>query len=242
MKISAKTDRGRVRPDNQDSYAVGEMTGGVAWAVVCDGMGGAAGGYLASTESVRIISERLASSYRPGMNETSVKNILVSAINAANVNIYDISSTNSEFSGMGTTVVAAIVCEDTVYIAHVGDSRAYIINSQGVRQLTRDHSLVQNLLDVGKLSPNEAKEHPYKNVITRALGVNETVEVDFCVESFSKDDALLICTDGLTNFVSTDDILKSTADGKVYEFAERLVTAANNNGGGDNITAVVISH
>ena len=217
------------------------MTGGVAWAVVCDGMGGAAGGYLASTESVRIISERLASSYRPGMNETSVKNILVSAINAANVNIYDISSTNSEFSEWHNRC-RRHSCEDTVYIAHVGDSRAYIINSQGVRQLTRDHSLVQNLLDVGKLSPNEAKEHPYKNVITRALGVNETVEVDFCVESFSKDDALLICTDGLTNFVSTDDILKSTADGKVYEFAERLVTAANNNGGGDNITAVVISH
>lgn len=242
MKIAAKTDIGRVRPTNQDSYAAGEFSGSVAWAVVCDGMGGTAGGNVASSIAVKIISERISSSFRDGMNEMSIKNMLVSAINAANINIFDVSSSNSDLSGMGTTVVVAIITDNNAYIAHVGDSRAYMISPNNVRQLTKDHSLVQNLLDVGDLTQEQVSEHPYKNVITRALGIEKSVSVDFCIEQFADTDALLICTDGLTNFVSTDDILSTTLDGNLNEFAERLVNVANINGGGDNITAVVIAY
>ena len=128
MKIAAKTDVGRVRETNQDAYATGELPEGVAWAVVCDGMGGVAGGNIAATTAVKVISERITSAYRASMQGRSIKNLLVSAINAANVSVYDIAQANPEFSGMGTTVVCAIVTEHMAYISHVGDSRAYMLS------------------------------------------------------------------------------------------------------------------
>lgn len=242
MRIVAKTDTGLVRTNNQDSYATGELPGSVAWAVVCDGMGGAAGGNLASSMAVNIISERISSSYRPGMNSNSIKNMFTSAIIAANVSVFDKSKENPELSGMGTTVVVAIVAEETVYIAHAGDSRAYILSDGKLHQLTKDHSVVQEMVDNGTLTPDEAKAHPRKNLITRALGVSEELRIDFCEESISENDVLLICTDGLTNYVEPQEIYELTADGNFYEFSERLVNRANHNGGGDNVTVVTVSY
>ena len=241
MKIVAKTDTGRIRPDNQDSYAAGELPGGVAWAVVCDGMGGAAGGSFASSTAVQTISERITSSYRKGMSSNSIKNMLISAIAAANIKVYNFSKQKPELSGMGTTVVTAIVTDKFICVAYAGDSRAYILSKDSIRQITKDHSFVQEMVDKGKLTPDEAKEDPRKNLITRALGINEDLRVDFCEEIFSHDDVLLICSDGLTNFLEDEEICKLTDDGKFYEYAERLVNQANINGGGDNITVVTIA-
>ena len=242
MKVVAKTDTGLKRTNNQDSYAAGELPGSVAWAVVCDGMGGAAGGNLASSTAVKIISERITSLYRPGMTSSSIKNMFLSAITAANIDVYEMGKNDPELSGMGTTVVVAIVVDENVYVAHAGDSRAYILSNKQLYQLTKDHSLVQEMVDSGKITQEEARAHPRKNLITRALGVFEELRVDFCEESISENDVLLICTDGLTNFIEAEEIYELTADGKFYEYAERLVNRANNNGGGDNITVVTVSY
>ncbi len=242
MRVTAKTDIGKVRSSNQDSYSAGELPGGVAWAVVCDGMGGANGGNVASSVSVRMISHSIDEGYRNGMRPSSIRNMLESAISGANACVFDMAKNDETLAGMGTTCVAALIADGMVYISHVGDSRAYIISKDGsLRQLTRDHSVVQDLLENGSLTSEEAKNYPGKNIITRALGVEETVSADFCEEEFSQDDILLICTDGLTNFVSDEDIIKATSDGKYFEYAERLVELANSNGGGDNITVVSIA-
>ncbi len=242
MKIVAKTDVGRVRKSNQDSYAAGELPNGVAWAVVCDGMGGNAGGNIASSTAVKMISEQITSCYRDGMSISSIKNILVTAITNANISIFDMSRANEELRGMGTTVVAIIIINNTVCVAHAGDSRAYLISRHGIKQLTKDHSVVQAMVETGELTPAEAKVHPRKNLITRALGVDENIKVDFCEQPISNNDVLLMCTDGLTNYVEADDIYNITSSGKYYEFADKLVELANNNGGGDNITVVVVAY
>ena len=172
MKIVAKTDKGLVRENNQDAYAVGELPGEVAWAVVCDGMGGAAGGNIASALAVKVISEKITSAYNERMRDASIKNLLDSAIAAANIEVYDLAYSRSDLNGMGTTVVAVIVRDNIAYIAHAGDSRAYLVSKDDVKQITVDHSLVQNLVDRGEITPEEAERHPKKNLITRALGVD----------------------------------------------------------------------
>lgn len=242
MKIVAKTDIGMKRASNQDSYATGEFPGSVAWAVVCDGMGGVAGGNVASSTAVKIISDRIASSFRAGMSAKSIKNMLISAITAANLSVYDISRSNDELYGMGTTVVTALVSDGNVCIAHAGDSRAYILSDQNLRQLTKDHSVVQEMVDTGELTPDEAKEDPRKNLITRALGIGKDLRIDFCVEPLNDNDVLLLCTDGLTNYIEPEEIYELTNDGKFYEYPDRLVARANENGGGDNITIVTVSY
>ena len=152
MKIVAKTDKGLVRENNQDAYAVGELPGEVAWAVVCDGMGGAAGGNIASALAVKVISDKITSSYNEKMRDSSIKNLLDSAITAANIEVYDMAYSRPDLKGMGTTVVAVVVRDNVAHIAHAGDSRAYIVNKDGVEQITVDHSLVQNLVDRKKLN------------------------------------------------------------------------------------------
>lgn len=242
MKIVAKTDIGLQRESNQDSYAAGELPGSVAWAVVCDGMGGAAGGNYASSTAVKVISERITSSYRAGMSASSIRNMLTSAIAAANISVYDMSKADPELTGMGTTVVVAIVVDNNVFIAHAGDSRAYILSNGSLNQLTKDHSIVQEMIDHGTLTPDEAKVHPRKNIITRALGVDYELRIDFDIADIGENDVLILCTDGLTNFVEPQEIYELTDDGKFYEYAERLVDRANSNGGGDNITVVTVSY
>lgn len=242
MKISAKSDKGIVRANNQDSYAAGELPGNVAWAVVCDGMGGAAGGNVASATAVKVISEKIATCYHPGMSDSSIRNLLVSAIDSANALVLDAAKKNESLTGMGTTAVAVIVNVDIVYVASVGDSRAYIM-SDSLFQVTTDHSVVQNMIDNGEITKEEARYHPKKNIITRALGAENEVRADFFREEIDKDkDIVLICTDGLTNYVSEAEICEVSSNSDVYEIADNLVKAANENGGGDNITVVTLSN
>ncbi len=242
MKIVAKTDKGMVRDSNQDAYAVGELPGEVAWAVVCDGMGGAAGGNIASALAVKVISDKITASYNEKMRDSSIKNMLDSAITAANIEVYDMAYARPELMGMGTTVVCAIVRDNVAFIAHAGDSRAYIANSKGLNQITVDHSYVQDLVNQGKLTPEEAENHPRKNYITRAVGVDKRIEIDYFQTDFEDDEVLLLCTDGLTNYVDINDMFNDISDGQYYAFADRLVKHANNNGGGDNITVVAIAN
>ena len=241
MRIVAKTDKGIVRDSNQDAYAVGEFSDEVVWSVVCDGMGGVAGGNIASVLAVKVISDKINASYRDKMRDSSIRNMLDSALTAANIEVYDFAETRPDLKGMGTTVVCAIVRDNQAYIAHAGDSRAYVINKGNIHQVTTDHSMVQDLLDRGKITNEEAEHHPNKNIITRAVGVDKSINIDFSQIDLNEDDVLLLCTDGLSNYVSNDEMIEIMSDGKQYAFADRLVNRANKNGGGDNITVVIIS-
>lgn len=241
MNMNGFSDKGLVRSSNQDAFAIGMMDDGASWAVVCDGMGGANGGNVASRLAVDHFSASLKAGYRSGMSESSVKNLLETAVNAANIRVFDKSRESKELNGMGTTIVAVLIIGCTAYFSHAGDSRAYSFSNGQLTQLTRDHSIVQSMIENGKLTPEEARFHPRKNVITRALGVEESVSPEFNVYDLNENDQLLLCTDGLTNFVDLDaisEVLSAESESK----AEALVEVANKNGGGDNITAVVIEN
>ncbi|MBQ6265123.1 MAG: Stp1/IreP family PP2C-type Ser/Thr phosphatase [Clostridia bacterium] len=242
MKITAKTDVGTVRKQNQDSCAAGEISEGISWAVVCDGMGGAAGGAVASTMAVRMISDIISAVRRETLTESYIRSLLISSIENANTKIYDYSCSNPELSGMGTTAVAVITVDDKAFIAHVGDSRAYKLSENGsIVQITTDHSMVQQLVEMGNITPEQARIHPERNIITRAVGVDEKVRVDFSCEEFNTGETLLICTDGLSGYVEDSEIAKTVKNEDFRECADRLVNLAVENGGGDNITVVLIS-
>lgn len=242
MKIVAKTDKGLIRSSNQDAYAVGELPGEVAWAVVCDGMGGEAGGNIASALAVKVISEKITSAYNEKMRDASIKNLLDSAISAANIEVYDMAYSRPDLQGMGTTVVAVIVRDKTAFIAHAGDSRAYIVSGDIIQQITTDHSLVQNLIDRGEITAEQAQHHPKKNLITRAVGVEKRIDIDFSEIDLNDNETLILCTDGLSNYVTNNEMIDDIKDGQYYAFADRLVKRANKNGGGDNITVVAIAN
>lgn len=239
MKYSILTDRGILRETNQDNCMAACPDGNSCFAVVCDGMGGAKAGDVASEIAVKIIADRIAAAWRKDMSNESVIRLLESAIAAANVTIFDKAAEDPAFAGMGTTVVAAVVIGDRLVVAHAGDSRAYAFTDR-LTQLTKDHSLVQDLVDAGLITEAQAAVHPNKNYITRALGVAEKVEIDFSEFTFAENERILLCSDGLTNFVTEDKIAEILASDDCGGMAQRLVAAANENGGGDNITAVVL--
>lgn len=237
MIVYGQTDVGRVRADNQDTFRCGTLTQEACYAVVCDGMGGAAGGSVASRLTAELIEERLVTGFRENMAESSVLHLLESAVAAANALVYDEAMADPDLRGMGTTVVAAVVQGDTVYTAHVGDSRIYLVND-GIQQLTRDHSIVQEMIEKGQLTPEEAQHHPRKNLITRAIGVDSRVTCDLQTVAMAPADGLLLCSDGLTNMVDPEAILSIIRGTDGADIPTKLVEAANQAGGSDNITAV----
>ncbi len=241
MKISAKSDVGMVRSNNQDFCLAGEFADGLTWAVVCDGMGGATGGNIASETAAKTISEKLSFGYHEGMNDNSLKNLMISAIEAANAKVFSRSRSDDMLRGMGTTVVLTLIRDDAIYLANVGDSRIYVVTKDSINQLTTDHSVVQMMIDNGEITAEEAKEHPQKNVITRALGVEETVRIDYSQEVYNDGDIVLLCTDGLTNFADVQKILEICNSCDSYSLADELVNLANANGGGDNVTVVTVT-
>lgn len=239
MRICSKTDVGVKRKNNQDAYFAGELSAVAAFAVVCDGMGGANAGNVASETAVKVISEYVLRSYRTAMDSFEIERMLKNAIESANIDVYEMAQKDVELRGMGTTAVIALIQENTAVIAHVGDSRAYLVGNELV-QITRDHSVVQSLLESGKITPEDAKVHPRKNVITRALGAEENVIADSCSIDFTEGQMLLLCTDGLSSFVDSGEIFAAVKQTEPDLVADKLINLANNAGGGDNITAVIL--
>lgn len=242
MKIYCKTDTGKTRDVNQDAYLAHILDDDTAFAVVCDGMGGAKAGNIASTLAAKTIYDYVLRSWQSDMNDTQIKNLLCSAVMSANVEVYDAAQRDEELNGMGTTVVVTIMNNDFAYIVHVGDSRAYLLRDDLLSQITIDHSMVQKMIESGELTAEEARLHPKKNVITRALGVDENVNIDYNELSCNKDDIILICTDGLSNMLENHEIVNIILNKKLENAAEALVSEANEKGGIDNITAVLISN
>ena len=241
MKIVSKSDIGMKRTSNQDSFTAGQLQD-AAWAVVCDGRGGANGGNIASGIAVRTISDCILNAYHSGMKDNSIAAMLESAITAANLNIFDEAHDNPQLSGMGTTVVAAVITRDHAIIAHAGDSRAYIYQNCLTEQITRDHSIVQNMLEKGEITASEAENDPRKHVITRALGVREDIEIEFDEVEIPKGSTLILCTDGLSNFVNNEKISEIIENNAFEQCADLLVDFANSAGGSDNITVVLVSN
>lgn len=242
LRIVGKTDPGLVRKTNQDDFACGIFPDGNAWAVVCDGMGGVNGGSIASSLAVKVISEKIMAGYDGNTDIAAIKKLLFFALSEGNSEVYRKALNDPELSGMGTTVICCISDKNNAYVAHAGDSRAYLINPKGTVLLTRDHSIVQEMLESGKLKPEEAQNHPQRNIITRALGVEDTLNIDFCEATLTDDSYILICTDGLTNLVEADTFSSVIRTAGLDESVSSLIDMANQNGGTDNITIVLISN
>lgn len=237
LKTYSMTDIGRRRKLNQDTvYSCEHPLGNLNnLFIVADGMGGHKAGDYASAYTVKAIEREVEV-----CEDKSPIKILREAITVANMEIYEKASTEPDFAGMGTTVVAATIIDDILYVANVGDSRLYLID-KGITQVTKDHSLVAELVRKGSLDESQAKLHPDKNIITRAIGAAPSVEIDFFEVELSAGDIILMCTDGLTNMVDDDEILRIVRCGvDVPEMAENLIKMANHNGGKDNIGVVII--
>ncbi len=240
MIIHSKIDKGIVRNSNQDAFIAGQLAENITFAIVCDGMGGANAGNIASEIAVKTVSEYLYNSFRDNMTLNDFERTLKNAISSANLLIFNRAIKDEALKGMGTTIVAAIVKDNDAIIAHVGDSRIYLLNDE-IKQLTKDHSIVQTLIENGEISPDDAKHHPRKNVITRALGVEAEVVADFDELTLNTNDTLLLCTDGLTNYVPEANIYEIFKQNDLSLVSETLVSKANENGGGDNITVVTLT-
>ena len=236
MKTFSKTDVGMMREVNQDYvFASAGSVGSLPnLLVVADGMGGHAAGDFASRFAVETLLQEIQAS-----EEIHPEKILQSAIQTANARLIEEGRKDAHLEGMGTTLVVATVIEHTLYFANVGDSRLYLINDE-IKQLSRDHSLVQEMVRLGGINEEEAKYHPDKNIITRAIGAKERVEIDFFEYHIGEEDTVLMCTDGLSNMVQDEElfrIVKSSRD--VVEAVECLIDRANSNGGKDNIGVVL---
>ena len=240
MNVYSKTDIGLMRSSNQDYCKTGELPDGCIWAVVCDGMGGANGGSTASRIAAETIAEQLKELYHTEKYRDDMEKLIKTAIAIANQRVYDMSLNVCYLSGMGTTVVTAVVKNEVVHIVHAGDSRAYLYENGSLTQITKDHSMVQELVDIGQITPEEARNHPNKNIITRALGTRENLKTDYNGVKFDKDSVLLICTDGLSNYLTDEDIAEFINKSRGDELVSRLVEQAKIMGGSDNITVAVI--
>lgn len=240
MEVFSKTDIGLTRKENQDSSAFSVISSNCVWAVVCDGMGGVRGGKLASSLAVENITEKLNRDYHDKMTNEEIGDLLIAAVEEANAVIYQKAVNDPELLGMGTTCDLAFIRGSSVHVVHVGDSRTYSIRGGKILQLTEDHSVVQEMVNRGELTPDEAMSHPNKNLITRAIGVNREVHIDYIEAEFTYGDIILLCSDGLTNFVSKADMVKIVHENRGVILVDTLVEAAKRHGGYDNITVTVI--
>ena len=241
MQSWGLTDPGCVRKQNQDAYRIEQLDRGTLLCVVCDGMGGAKSGNVASTLAVEVFVEEIRRCWKPGMESDRIDQMLRSAVKLANFTVFDQAAQFEEFSGMGTTLVAALVRDNRATLVNVGDSRVYGINRSGIRLLTKDHSLVQMMADRGDLTPEVAKSYPGKNLITRAIGTEPVVMCDIYHREVSKGDYLLLCSDGLSNVMDDQEILFEVVHGVNKErCCQRLLSIAKNRGAPDNVTSVLV--
>jgi len=252
-----------MRADNQDGYEICGICKNATLAVVCDGMGGAKSGNVASEHALEVFCERVLKYCEPKISSDGILKItgdeacviLDDAVHDANKAVYKKAQSSPDYHGMGTTLVAALFCGDVAFVVNVGDSRLYLISDDTISQITHDHSYVQHLIDSGSLTPDEARNHPYRNRITRAVGIKNDIEADiFSIELVGLDVCyLLLCSDGLSGQVLPEDIYSiissdididvvTDVETELSDKTERLIKAANDAGGPDNITAVLVKY
>ncbi|MBE6951589.1 MAG: Stp1/IreP family PP2C-type Ser/Thr phosphatase [Ruminococcaceae bacterium] len=241
MEYWGLSDTGRVRAQNQDAFRIEELDRHTVLAVVCDGMGGAKSGNIASRLAIDVFVDEVVRSYKSSMNQEQLEQLLQGAVKLANFTVYDQAQQFEDFAGMGTTLVAALLSGKNATVVNVGDSRCYHITREDIRRITVDHSLVQMMVDRGDLTAEEARDYPGKNYITRAVGTEPTVESDVFAIRVERGDALLLSSDGLHNEVDDQEILFEVVHGVNNDnCCQRLLDIANMRGSPDNVTSVLV--
>lgn len=241
MRVFAKSDIGKAREMNQDSYYASQPSENVGLYIVADGMGGYNGGEIASRLAITSAKNYIETNFsKIEHNKEELQKLIKNAIEYANMIVYEKSKESEELEGMGTTIEVVLAYNDRVYIGHIGDSRIYRIRKDIIRKLTVDDSYVQKLVKDGTITKEEAVHHPKKNMLTKALGCTSYVEPIVAVKGFLKDDVIVITSDGLTNMVSDEEIMKIIKE-NIEKASDELIKKANNAGGLDNITVVIVS-
>lgn len=242
MKAHFLTDRGQVRSHNEDSGGTYYNSSGNLLAVIADGMGGHRAGDIASQMAVSLIKERWNKAEEVNSPDQA-EQWLVESLEEVNIAIYEQALSDEKYDGMGTTIVVTISTEEFVTIAHIGDSRCYLYNESGFQQITEDHSLVNELVRSGQLAKEDADHHPRKNIVLKALGTEESVNCDVQSLSWEHGNKLLLCSDGLTDKISNDELAEYVQTStSLKETSQSLVNLANERGGEDNISLIMISH
>ncbi len=241
MQVWGLTDPGCVRTQNQDTYQIKPFGTSCLLCVVCDGMGGAKSGNIASALALDIFVQAVERTRVDGMNPQDREQMLRKAVKLANDTVFDQAQQFADFAGMGTTLVAAYIEGNSCTVVNVGDSRGYFLNWDGVRCITTDHSLVQLMLHRGELTPEQARTYPGKNLITRAIGTEPSVECDVFHVGVRKGDYLLLCSDGLSNLVDEQEILFEVIHGvNKQQCCQRLLGIAKERGAPDNVTSILV--
>ncbi len=242
MYAVCKTDIGQMRSMNQDVCCCGIFEDGSAWTVVCDGMGGVNGGNIASSLASEVIAKSLQAGFTPDMGEDAMREMMLSAIREANAAVMRRTQEEPALYGMGTTAVVTIASNGVLHVAHAGDSRCYLKTALGIKQITTDHSYVQQLVESGAITEDEARIHPQRNLITRVVGVHPELECDYGCFVFAPGDMAISCTDGLSNYLERDTLLFFISNFEGEQLAEELIQFANSKGGSDNITVALIEN
>ena len=242
IKAYAKSDKGKVREINEDAFYISNSLDEVQLYMLADGMGGYNGGEIASNLAILSAKNYIENNFKEiEKDKESIIQLIGSSIEYANMVVYEKSKEQKELSSMGTTLDICLIYNNRVFIGHVGDSRVYRIRKEFIRKLTQDHSYVQKLVKDGTITQEEAAHHPQKNMLMKALGCNAFVEPDVMVKGFLKDDILIMNSDGLTNLVPQEEMFKA-AKKNIEQATKDLVQMANDNGGYDNITVIVIKN
>lgn len=241
MKVWAISDIGVVRQQNQDAFRIEELSPDQVLLIVCDGMGGTRAGNVASELAVNTFGDVVLEGLADPQRANEIPTILMEAVKEANRVVWKRGNSDVDCLGMGTTLVAALISERTCYIVNIGDSRAYSVGEDGIRKVTRDHSVVEDLVLRGEITPEQARTHPQKNLITRALGTTEGTRADLYEEPCESGSFLLLCSDGLSNIVTEQEILYEVIHGgEPEDCCKRLLDTALQRGAPDNVTAVLL--
>ena len=242
MRILAKSDIGKAREMNQDSFYAAKEEDEIKLFILADGMGGYKGGEIASSVAVYSAQNYICNNFKETPKDrASILKLITDSMEYANLMVYERSKENEEFKDMGTTLDICLIYNNKAFIGHVGDSRVYRIRKNIIRKLTTDHSYVQKLVKDGTITKEEADNHPKKNMLMKAIGCNSLVEPDVMCKGFLKDDIILMCSDGLTNMLKDDQIYKVLLENSENPVAA-LINAANREGGIDNITTIIIDN
>ncbi len=239
MEWGAKTDIGKIRENNEDAYFIDEKRQRIF--MVADGMGGHKAGEIASKIAIETVSI-LIETYLNNINDEDINiDIIKEAVCEANKKIYEQSLLNKELDGMGTTITMALILNNKIFIGHIGDSRAYLLKNNELIQLTQDHTLVRELVRAGSITETEAKSHPKRNIITKALGTDAKIVPDIIYQDVCDENIIILCTDGLTNAITNEEIESNFAkSNNIQETCDHLVNLSNIRGGYDNITILAI--
>ncbi|MGN1326854.1 MAG: Stp1/IreP family PP2C-type Ser/Thr phosphatase [Clostridia bacterium] len=240
MQVFAKTDIGKERKSNEDFYYISKPEDKIKLFILADGMGGYNAGEVASRMATETVRDYIQKHFEENKStKEEIEQLLRDGIEYANTVVYKKAQSKKDLNGMGTTLDVCLIYNSKIYIGHLGDSRVYRIRKNFMRKLTKDHSYVQTLIEDGKITKEEALTHPKRNMLTKALGCTPIAEPDIYTKTFIKDDIILMSSDGLTNMVKENDIYNIIRENK-ENAAENLVKQANDNGGYDNITVVII--